>query len=71
MVLTPMNAFAIEDSVQPPDALANAPYRGGLSSQQVAEVALFLLSQRASGMNGQATLVDAALLAAFPPLDSL
>ena len=33
-----------------------------------AVVALFLLSRRAVGLNGQAQLVDAASLSAFPPL---
>lgn len=67
-VLTPMNGLPDGDQVTPPDALANPDYRGGLSGQQVAEMALFLLSQRASGLNGQAHLVDAGLTAAFPPL---
>jgi NAD(P)-dependent dehydrogenase (short-subunit alcohol dehydrogenase family) len=68
MVLTPMNDFAGSDEVENADALSNPDYRGGLSAQHVAEVALFLLSQRAAGVNGQAQLVDAALLSSFPPL---
>lgn len=67
MVLTPMNGVAQDDSIA--DALADPDYRGGLSAQHIAEVALFLLSRRAAGVNGQAQLVDAALLSAFPPLD--
>ncbi len=68
MVNTPMVGAAAVETVQPVESLANADYRGGLSPQQVAEVVLFLLSQGASGVNGQAQLVDAALLSAFPPL---
>jgi NAD(P)-dependent dehydrogenase (short-subunit alcohol dehydrogenase family) len=68
MVLTPMNSFAAIDTIEPPETLANAPYRGGLTPQHVAETALYLLSQAAAGVNGQAQLVDSALLSAFPPL---
>ena len=71
LVLTPMNQFEQDDSLADPDALPNPDYRGGLTAQQVAEVALFLLSPRSSGVNGQVQLVDAALLSAFPPLDEL
>jgi len=68
MVMTPMNSFAAIDTIEPPESLANAPYRGGLTPQQIAEVALFLLSQAASGVNGLAQLVDSASLATFAPL---
>ena len=68
MVNTPMVGAAAVETVAPVETLTNADYRGGLSPQQVAEVVLFLLGQGASGVNGQAQLVDAALLSAFPPL---
>lgn len=47
------------------------PYRGPLSAQHVAEVALILLSRRAAAIKGHAQIVDAASLAAFPPLDKV
>jgi len=68
MVLTPMIGAAQVDAVVAPDAVPLPAYRGGMTPQAVAEVALFLLSGAAAGVNGQAQLVDAALLSAFPPL---
>ncbi len=68
MVLTPMNGLAEAQTIEPADTLAYPDYRGGLSGQQVAEVAIFLLGHRAAGVNGQAQMVDAALLSAFAPL---
>jgi len=67
MVLTPMTGIAPDDGIA--DDLADPDYRGGLSAQHIAETALFLLSRQSAGVNGQAQLVDAALLSAFPPLD--
>ncbi|QEH80719.1 SDR family oxidoreductase [Sphingomonas sp. C8-2] len=67
MVLTPMNGIAQDDALA--EELAHPGYRGGLSAQHIAEVALFLMSNRAAGVNGQAQLVDSALLSSFPPLD--
>ncbi|AHE54484.1 SDR family NAD(P)-dependent oxidoreductase [Sphingomonas sanxanigenens] len=69
MVLTPMNGLQQDDAIA--DELTDPDYRGGLSAQHIAEVALFLLSRRAAGVNGQAQLVDAALLSSFPPLEGL
>ncbi len=66
-VATPMTGAAQQDSIVAPDRLGTAPYRGELSPQMVAEVALFLLGPSAAALNGQAQLVDAALLSAFPP----
>jgi len=66
-VLTPMNGVAQDNSVQ--EELDDPGYRGGLSAQQVAEVALFLLSRRAAGINGHAQIVDAGFAAAFAPFD--
>ncbi len=68
MVLTPMNGLEGSETIEDPDTLAYPDYRGGLSAQQVAEVAIFLMSRRAAGLNGQAQLVDAALLSSFPPI---
>ncbi|ARR53446.1 short-chain dehydrogenase [Rhizorhabdus wittichii DC-6] len=67
MVLTPMNGIAQDDALA--EELSHPGYRGGLSAQHIAEVALFLMSNRAAGVNGQAQLVDSALLSSFPPLD--
>ena len=69
MVLTPMNGVQQDDAIV--GELADPDYRGGLSAQHIAEVALFLLSRQAAGVNGQAQLVDAALLSSFPPLEGL
>lgn len=66
-VLTPMNGVPQDDSIR--DDLEDPGYRGGLSAQQVAEVALFLLSRRSAGINGHAQVVDAGFAAAFPPFD--
>lgn len=67
-VLTPMNGLAQDDAIR--DELEDPAYRGGLSAQQVAEVALFLMSRRAVGINGHAQVVDAGYAAAFPPFDA-
>lgn len=67
MVLTPMNGVEQDDALA--DELTDPDYRGGLSAQHIAEAALFLLSRGSAGINGQAQLVDAALLSSFPPLD--
>jgi len=69
MVNTPLIGAAPVETIVAPADLPEVDYRGGLQPQQVAEVALFLLSRQAVGVNGQAQLVDAALLSAFPPLD--
>ena len=66
-VATPMTGAEQQDSIVAAGQLGTAPYRGELSPQMVAEVALFLLGPAAAALNGQAQLVDAALLSAFPP----
>ncbi|MCK0530100.1 SDR family NAD(P)-dependent oxidoreductase [Sphingobium agri] len=66
-VETPMTGAEQQHSIVAPDQLGTPPYRGNLTPQMVAEVALFLLSPAAAALNGQAQLVDAALLSAFPP----
>ncbi|WP_375195840.1 SDR family NAD(P)-dependent oxidoreductase [Sphingobium sp.] len=71
MVMTAMNGMTGEDAILPLDGLPDPAYRGGLSAQQVAEVALFLLGRGAAGINGQVQNVDAALLSAFPPISEL
>jgi NAD(P)-dependent dehydrogenase (short-subunit alcohol dehydrogenase family) len=68
MVLTAMNGVTGEEAIADPCELPDPAYRGGLSAQHVAEVALFLLGRASAGINGQVQNVDAALLSAFPPL---
>ncbi|MES2498850.1 MAG: SDR family oxidoreductase [Pseudomonadota bacterium] len=67
MVLTPMNGLQQDDALA--GELTDPDYRGGLTAQHIAEAALFLMTRGAAGINGQAQLVDAALLSSFPPLD--
>ncbi|NWK96114.1 NAD(P)-dependent oxidoreductase [Sphingobium lactosutens] len=68
MVLTGMTGNGGLEAIEEPDAIGDPTYRGALTAQQIAEVALFLLGRRSAGINGQAQNVDAALLSAFPPL---
>lgn len=68
LVMTAMTGHISAEAVDDPDRLADPDYRGALTAQQIAEVALFLLSRRAAGVNGQAQNIDAGLLAAFPPI---
>lgn len=65
-VNTPMTGVEPSLDLQPVTQLRPPAYRGMLDPQQVAEVALFLLGPASAGVNGQAQLVDAALLSAFP-----
>lgn len=65
-VNTPLIGAAPSLAIVAPDALGLPPYQGMLEPQQIAEVALFLLSPASAGVNGQAQMVDAALLSAFP-----
>ncbi|WP_156839602.1 SDR family NAD(P)-dependent oxidoreductase [Novosphingobium aquimarinum] len=67
-VLTPMNGVPQDNAIT--DVLDDPDYRGGLSAQHIAEVALFLLSRRSAGINGHAQVVDAGYAAAFPPFDA-
>lgn len=67
MVLTPMNGVAQDDTLF--ETLPHPGYRGFMSGQHVAEAALLLLSPRSVAINGQAQLVDSALLSSFPPLE--
>lgn len=69
MVLSGMTGSAPLETVEAGNGLPDPEYRGALSPQHVAEVALFLLGRRAAALNGQAQLVDAASLSGFPPLD--
>lgn len=46
------------DEIMAPDALAMEPYRGTASAQQIAEIALFLASPRASAMTGGTYVAD-------------
>jgi NAD(P)-dependent dehydrogenase (short-subunit alcohol dehydrogenase family) len=63
-VETPMMG-ALDADVIPPDALSRVPLRAAGSAQHVAEVALWLASPQASFINGQAQILDAALLSTF------
>lgn len=65
-VKTPLIGVDQNNDIVAPEALELPPYQGMLEPQQIAEVALFLLSPAAAGINGQAQMVDAALLSAFP-----
>jgi len=65
-VSTPMIGVQPSLDLLPADQLKPPSYRGMLDPQLIAEVALFLLSPASAGVNGQAQLVDAALLSAFP-----
>ncbi len=71
MVLTAMTGNVGIETIDDPDSLADPAYRGALTAQQIAEVALFLLSRRSAGINGQIQNIDAALLSAFPPISEL
>lgn len=65
-VNTPLIGVEQSLELQPVAALQPPEYRGTLDPQLIAEVALFLLGPASAGINGQAQLVDAALLSAFP-----
>lgn len=65
-VETPMMGAA-DVPIVAPDALVRVPMRGMGSAQHVAEVALWLASSAAAFVNGQAQIVDAALLSTFVP----
>ena len=68
-VATPLNGVPQNDTIVDPASFMPAPDRGEIAPQMVAEIALFLMSPAAAGVNGQAQLVDAGLLSAFPPLE--
>lgn len=67
-VTTPMTGGPQLTETTDPAALPLPDYRGLLGPQHIAETVLFLLSPAAIGMTGQAVLVDAGLMAAFPPV---
>lgn len=69
MVRTGMTGNAGLEAIEDPDALPDPEYRGPMSAQHVAEVAIFLLGRRAAALNGLAQPVDAASLSGFAPLD--
>jgi meso-butanediol dehydrogenase / (S,S)-butanediol dehydrogenase / diacetyl reductase len=66
-VLTPLIG-APDVAIVAPDALDRVPNRGMGSAQHVAEVALWLASPAAGFINGQAQVLDAALLSTFAPV---
>lgn len=65
-VETPMLGLA-DRPIVPPEELERVALRGMGSAQHVAEVALWLASPAAAFVNGQAQLVDGALLSTFVP----
>lgn len=66
-VLTPLIG-APDVPIIAPDDLERVQLRGMGSAQHVAEVALWLASPAAGYINGQAQVVDAALLSTFAPV---
>ena len=66
-VLTPLIGVPDGPIIAPED-LQRVPLRGMGSAQHVAEVALWLASPAAGFVNGQAQVVDAALLSTFAPV---
>jgi NAD(P)-dependent dehydrogenase (short-subunit alcohol dehydrogenase family) len=66
-VATPLNGMPDVAIVDPND-LPRVPLRGFGTAQHVAEVALWLASPAAGFVNGQAQLVDGALLSTFAPI---
>lgn len=66
-VETPMNGIP-DVGIVPAAELPRVPVRGFGRAQHVAEVALWLASPAAGFVNGQAQLIDSALLSTFAPI---
>ncbi len=66
-VATPLTG-APDVAIVPPQDLPRVPLRGFGSAQHVAEMALWLASPAAGFVNGQAQVMDAALLSTFAPV---
>lgn len=66
-VATPMAGAAQSDAIVPPEALAMPPYRGMSEAQHIAELALFLASNRASALTGATVVADAGWTATIGP----
>jgi len=66
-VLTPLIGVPDVPVIAPGD-LDRVPLRGLGSAQHVAELALWLASPAAGFVNGQAQVIDAALLSTFAPV---
>ena len=66
-VATPLTG-APDVAIIPPQDLPRVPLRGFGSAQHVAEMALWLASPAAGFVNGQAQVIDAALLSTFAPV---
>lgn len=66
-VSTPMIGIAQSDTLIEPDQLEMPEFRGLSSAQQVAELALFLSSPRASAMTGGSFVVDVGWTAVLGP----
>lgn len=65
-VETPLIGVA-DVAIVAPDILSPVPLRGMAKAQHVAEAALWLSSPASAFVNGQAQLLDAALLSTFAP----
>lgn len=68
-VYTPLVGVTDVAPLVDPNTLEMPEYRGHLVPQHVAELALFLASQRSSGLMGQAIMIDGAFGATFPPVE--
>lgn len=66
-VSTPMAGVAQSDALVAPEALTMPEFRGMSSAQQVAELALFLASSRASAITGACYVIDAGWTAVIGP----
>jgi NAD(P)-dependent dehydrogenase (short-subunit alcohol dehydrogenase family) len=69
-VATPMIGMPQSDVLVSPEALTMTPYRDLASPQQIAELALFLASPRASTITGAAYVADAGWTATIGPPSS-
>ena len=70
MVETPLIGFMEAPEIVAPDALPVPAHGGSLRPQHVAELALFLASGAAAGINGQAIIADGGFLAAYPEMEN-
>lgn len=64
-VETPMGGVMEAAPMVAPEAMKHPAWRGSVTAQHVAELALFLASPRSAGMNGSTVTVDAGFTAAL------
>ncbi len=67
-IRTPMNGFPDSVAPAPADTLETPPFCGIGMPQHIAELALFLASQRSSFLTGAAYLADGGLMANIPSI---